>query len=484
MSLRRVTVLATALAAAAGPGSALAANPGTANTTTKQPMTIRIDSPANGASVPLGDLTVSGVTSIGPLTGGPTGTPSILYAVDKSGSTSSSGGDCNGDGTVNAGDDYNGDGNNGDTLDCEIAGVIALNASIAGAATNGAGVIAFGDAADQGDVSPAGGQQDFAAPGADASGNGRPDVEDVARSITRSGIAQFTAKSASGSGTSFDAPLSAANTAVAAHGGGRSIVFLLSDGGASINTAAGGPLDQARAAGTQVFTFSIGSGGSGCGSSSSLATIASTTGGACTVVSDPSKLTGALAGAGGAVTGTSVKAVAVGANALTPALATLSGQSFSGVIPAARLHLGANTIAATAQAADGTLASADVVVNAFRLTGASALPLPSAKRCTSRRAFPIRVRRYSGIRYDFARVAVNGRAVPVYVYTVRRVRVTKIGARYLNAKRFRAFVDLRGLVRGTYKVRVTAVTTDGRILSNTRKYRTCTRKLAGSIPKR
>ena len=116
-------------------------------------------------------------------------------------------------------------------------------------------------------------------------------------------------------------------------------------------------------------------------------------------------------------------------------------------------------------------------------TGAQALPLPSNRRCTSRRAFPIKVRQYSGLRYTLAIVAVNGRRVPVYVYTTRRIKVTKIGAVYLNRKRFRAYVDLRGLAKGTYRVRVTAVTTDGQVLQATRKYRTCSGRLGGSIPR-
>jgi hypothetical protein len=111
------------------------------------------------------------------------------------------------------------------------------------------------------------------------------------------------------------------------------------------------------------------------------------------------------------------------------------------------------------------------------------LPLPSNRVCTSRRAFPIRVRRYAGITYSFATVAVNGRRVPVLVYTERRVRRTRIGATYLNNKRFRAYVDLRGVAKGTYKVRVTVVTTDADVRTATRTYRTCTGKLRGGIPR-
>ncbi|MEA2253202.1 MAG: hypothetical protein QOG70_3444 [Solirubrobacteraceae bacterium] len=118
-----------------------------------------------------------------------------------------------------------------------------------------------------------------------------------------------------------------------------------------------------------------------------------------------------------------------------------------------------------------------------RVTGSQALSLPSNRTCTSRRAFPIKVRQISGVRYSFAIVAVNSRRVPVYVYTTRRIKVTRIGAVYLNRKRFRSFVDLRGLARGTYRVRVTAVTTDGQVLVATRKYRTCSSRLTGTIPR-
>jgi hypothetical protein len=118
-----------------------------------------------------------------------------------------------------------------------------------------------------------------------------------------------------------------------------------------------------------------------------------------------------------------------------------------------------------------------------RVTASQALSLPSNRVCTSRRAFPIKVRQIPGLSYSFAIVAVNGRRVPVYVFTTRRIKVTRIGAVYLNRRRFRSFVDLRGLVRGRYKVRVTAVTTDGQVLVATRQYRTCTSRLTGSIPR-
>jgi hypothetical protein len=119
-----------------------------------------------------------------------------------------------------------------------------------------------------------------------------------------------------------------------------------------------------------------------------------------------------------------------------------------------------------------------------RVAASNVLPLPSNHACTSHRAFPIRVRRYRGITYTSATVAINGRRIPVYVYTTRRLKLTKVGAVYLNQRRFRAFIDLRGRAKGTYKVRVTATTSSGRVLAATRTYHTCSRsgRLAGHIP--
>lgn len=126
-----------------------------------------------------------------------------------------------------------------------------------------------------------------------------------------------------------------------------------------------------------------------------------------------------------------------------------------------------------------------IKLGGVNVSARKALPLPSNHTCTSHRAFPIRVRRYRGIAYTSATVAINGRRIPVYVYTTRRVKATKVGAVYLNQRRFRAFIDLRGRAKGTYKVRVTATTTAGRVLAATRTYHTCGRsgRLTGGIPR-
>lgn len=79
--------------------------------------------------------------------------------------------------------------------------------------------------------------------------------------------------------------------------------------------------------------------------------------------------------------------------------------------------------------------------------------------CASRRSFRIRLRAPAGQRLRSARVYVNG----------HRVRV-------LRGRRLTAPVNLRGLPHGRFTVKVVAVTTAGRVLTETRRYRTCTPK--------
>jgi YD repeat-containing protein len=120
------------------------------------------------------------------------------------------------------------------------------------------------------------------------------------------------------------------------------------------------------------------------------------------------------------------------------------------------------------------------------VTAAQALSLPSNHTCTSRRAFAIHIRRLAGVTYTRATVTLRGHRVPVYVYEAkRRLKLTRIGATHLNVNRFRAFIDLRGRVRGTYKVKLTVTTATGQQLSATRTYHTCSRtgRLTGSLPR-
>ncbi|HEX8085562.1 MAG TPA: sialidase family protein [Solirubrobacteraceae bacterium] len=89
----------------------------------------------------------------------------------------------------------------------------------------------------------------------------------------------------------------------------------------------------------------------------------------------------------------------------------------------------------------------------------AAPPAPGAPRgapCRSRRRFVIRLREPKRGRIVSAKVYVNG----------KRVRV-------IRGKRLRARVNLRGLPKGRYTVKVVVVTSTGRRITEKRRYRTC-----------
>jgi hypothetical protein len=87
------------------------------------------------------------------------------------------------------------------------------------------------------------------------------------------------------------------------------------------------------------------------------------------------------------------------------------------------------------------------------------LPAARDRACRSRRNFSIRLREPRRGRLTEARVYVNG----------RRVRVVR-------GRRLRARVNLTGLPKGTFTVRVVAMTTSGRRFTSTRRYRTCVKR--------
>jgi hypothetical protein len=89
----------------------------------------------------------------------------------------------------------------------------------------------------------------------------------------------------------------------------------------------------------------------------------------------------------------------------------------------------------------------------------SAIRFPSTRKCVSRRAFRIRLRKLKGVVYKSAVVTLNGKALP----TVRGRRLT-------------SGIVLKGLPKGRWTVKIVATTTDGRTISGKRKYRTCTKK--------
>jgi len=97
---------------------------------------------------------------------------------------------------------------------------------------------------------------------------------------------------------------------------------------------------------------------------------------------------------------------------------------------------------------------------------AKVITFPPAKTCSSRRNFQIHLRQPNGLKIASAAVFVNGKRVKV----VRGTRVT-------------APVNLQGLPKGRFIVRIEVTTADGRTLKGSRAYRTCTKKRASTGPR-
>ncbi len=87
--------------------------------------------------------------------------------------------------------------------------------------------------------------------------------------------------------------------------------------------------------------------------------------------------------------------------------------------------------------------------------------LPSTKQCVSRRRFRIRLRAPKGAPIASATVKLRGKTVA----TRKGTRVT-------------APIDLRGLPKGRFTVGIRVVLVDGRVVSGSRRYRTCAPKRA------
>ena len=92
------------------------------------------------------------------------------------------------------------------------------------------------------------------------------------------------------------------------------------------------------------------------------------------------------------------------------------------------------------------------------------LSTPTNLRCVSKRYFPIRLRK---------KFWPNIAAV-----TVRMPRTTRV----LRRRPWGTNVDLRGLPKGTFTVRITALTVTGKAIRGTRTYRTCRGRLRGGVP--
>jgi von Willebrand factor type A domain-containing protein len=274
---------------------------------------VPITAPPDNSSVlvPPGTATIEGTCTVG---APPGQAVSVLYAVDVSGSTDLTFMTQNGIPLVDAngnqiagdpGDNFNadaGDTEAGEILDGEIAGVLALHASIGNASTISVGLEAFATNAAAADVGPQGGIQVFTSPPQnDANGTGGADINEVARTFrsefsnpSGGSIGKFTAvsQSALGSGTSFKKALQTVNTTMAQFPpASTKIVFFFSDGesntdGRCVQGACTAELNAAIAAGIKINTFGVGASADGA----DLQFIATATGGTYTAVLDPSQL--------------------------------------------------------------------------------------------------------------------------------------------------------------------------------------------------
>src|SRR3954463_10532260 len=106
--------------------------------------------------------------------------------------------------------------------------------------------------------------------------------------------------------------------------------------------------------------------------------------------------------------------------------------------------------------ADPYLEQYDLGYRDCRASRSKTIGLPSSRVCRSRRDFSIRLRQPKLGRIRSAQVFVDGKRVKV-----------------LRGKRLRSRVDLRGLAKGSYTVRVVVTTTRGKRIVSTRRYRTC-----------
>jgi len=344
-------------------GVALAANPGTATTTTGQNLNIEIIAPGDGTNVAIeAPLTVDGITALGAL---PTASASIVYIVDVSGSTAFEIGlDCNDDGSVDAGDDFTAnDGGIGSRLDCEIGGIIALNDSLQANTDVNVAVVAFGS--DAAVISPF-----MSPPDADSNNNGIPDVNETLATLDQGGSPSFPV----GSLTSFDAAIETTIAAFAARPANeQKIAYFFTDGGDSSGQA---EAVQASDAGIRIEGFAVGDGATEC-AGSTLETIVTTTGGSCTNVTDISQLIAELTdGSNQPPTGIDRVEFSLNGGPAVDLPVDLLGQ-FTNEIPAGTLASGANTLTATVFAEDGTQATADIVVNA----SATSVPVTETQIC-------------------------------------------------------------------------------------------------------
>ena len=273
-----------AFASLALTGVLIAAAPAVADTTNGNlpggtSISVGIAAPNDGGLIasPPGNVSLGGSAAVAH--GVPVANTTLIYVVDRSGSTQTTNG---------CGGNQNGDGFTNSVLDCEIAAARALNQQAIAAGTVGqVGAVFFDTNAQIQDVNPAlGGTQGLTHPATDSDGDTTPDVEETLRTATIGG------------NTNFEAAVQQACGLVQQSTNPNNIVVFLSDG---VATTGGNALSHLPCGPkTATFqTFAVGA-GSSCadtgGGRGSLAQIAAATGGACTPVTNVASLPSVVPG--------------------------------------------------------------------------------------------------------------------------------------------------------------------------------------------
>jgi lysophospholipase L1-like esterase len=282
---RRASTAAIILAMVSSSAAAVAATQSPAAASPS----IKITSPVTGGSVDGSRFSVEGTFAASDTDG-----VNVIYVVDVSGSTTSPDRqDCNGDGTSNSFDDFNSADGIGDTLDCEISGVIALNASIRNRTNVRVALVPFGSSASAANLNgtPGGAEEVFVRPSDDRDNDrsATADVVQAAASMRQGQITLFSSRTV-GTGTDFDRAVTEMLRVKGLGPFGRTVAFFLSDGESSVTSST---LSSLTSSGAEVRTYAIGS-GTGCQANGPLDRIAKATGQSCTTVANPAALQGVL----------------------------------------------------------------------------------------------------------------------------------------------------------------------------------------------